>query len=108
MTKSVRRRSPVESPTIRTYRELLGVGSQTSADELKKAYWRLVVLYHPDKNPDPASRDQFLKITEAFEVLSDPARIEKTNRSFLDKKLYDHPIEGINISFGSFFGYRSF
>jgi len=102
------KRSPVESPVIRSYRELLGVAPGVSAEELKKAYRQLVLIYHPDKNDDPRSKNQFLKVSEAYEALSDPDKMERLNRGYLDKRLHDYPLEGINISFGSFFGYRSF
>jgi curved DNA-binding protein CbpA len=63
-----------------------------------------VLLYHPDRNPN--TKEQFHKVTEAYETLMDPQRTEQLNRDYIDKKLYDFPIEGINISFGSFFGFR--
>ena len=101
-------RSPIESPLVRGFRELLGLNPGSSPDELKKAYRRLAVMYHPDKNPDPEAQNQFLRITEAFEALSDPSEMRRLNKKYLREELFEKNIEGLNVRFGSFFGYRVF
>src|SRR5512136_1867250 len=59
----------------RDYYEVLGLKKGASADEIKKAYRKLAVKYHPDKNPgDKAAEDRFKEINEAYAVLSDPQK----------------------------------
>ncbi len=58
----------------RDYYEVLGVNRDASQEEMKKAYRRLAVKYHPDKNPGKDSEEKFKEAAEAYEVLSDPQK----------------------------------
>lgn len=80
----------------RDYYEVLGVDKNASANDIKKAYRKLAIQYHPDKNPgDKEAEEKFKEAAEAYSVLSDA-----------DKKArYDQfGFEGVNSTGGGFSG----
>ena len=75
---------------VTDYYDTLGLSSNSSAEEIKKAYRKLAMKYHPDRNPgDKEAEEKFKTATEAYEVLGD---LEK-------RKIYDqYGIEGLKSS----------
>src|SRR5690606_13375857 len=83
----------------RDYYEVLGVQRSADPDELKKAYRRLAMKYHPDRNPnDPDAEAKFKEAKEAYEILSD-----KGKRAAYDR--FGHAgVEPGGTGFGNGFG----
>jgi molecular chaperone DnaJ len=62
----------------RDYYEVLGVSKTATADEIKKAYRKLAIKYHPDKNPgDKEAEEKFKEAAEAYDVLSNPDKRQR-------------------------------
>src|SRR2546423_4937695 len=62
----------------RDYYEVLGVGKSAGAEELKRAYRKLALQFHPDRNPnDPQAESRFKEVNEAYEVLSDQSKRQR-------------------------------
>ena len=55
--------------TLTDYYEILGLQSNSTIEEIKKAYRKKARLYHPDINPAPDAKDHFISITEAYDFL---------------------------------------
>ncbi|NCT93453.1 MAG: molecular chaperone DnaJ [Chitinophagaceae bacterium] len=65
----------------RDFYEILGVSKSASADEIKKAYRKVAMQYHPDRNPgDKAAEEKFKEAAEAYEILSDADKKAKYDR----------------------------
>ena len=76
----------------RDYYEVLGVAKSASQEEIKKAYRKLAIKYHPDKNPDDhTAEDKFKEAAEAYEVLSDQQKRQRYDQ-------FGH--QGVNGGFG--------
>jgi curved DNA-binding protein len=76
---------------FKDYYKILGVSKTATADEIKKAYRKLAIKYHPDKNPDDKSAEEkFKEINEANEVLTDPEKRKKYDELGENWKNYQH------------------
>lgn len=75
---------------FKDYYKTLGVSKNAGQDEIKKAYRKLAVKYHPDKNPNDKSAEQkFKDVSEAYEVLGDPEKRKKYDTLGQDWKKYE-------------------
>ncbi|MCL4816223.1 MAG: molecular chaperone DnaJ [Flavobacteriales bacterium] len=82
----------------RDYYEILGVSRNASEDEIKKAYRKLAIKYHPDKNPDDKeSEEKFKEAAEAYEVLSNAEKRQRYDQ-------FGHAGMGANGGAGGFGG----
>ena len=109
----------------RDYYEVLGVGKNASADDIKRAYRRMAMKYHPDKNPDDKEAEaKFKECAEAYEVLSDSEKRQRYDqfgheglrgigmRDYTHMRWQDigsifENISGFDEFFGDIFGTRS-
>src|SRR3954453_15613621 len=94
----------------RDYYEVLGIERHAEVNEIKKAYRRLAMDHHPDRNPgDHKAEERFKELAEAYQVLSDPEK-----RQLYDRFGHDGPrnarfqgfggVEDILSQFAEFFG----
>ncbi|NIG53060.1 DnaJ C-terminal domain-containing protein [Chitinophaga sp. Cy-1792] len=75
---------------VKDYYKILGVEKSSTAEQIKKAYRKLAVKYHPDKNPgDKAAEEKFKEINEAYEVLSDADKRKKYDQFGENYKYYE-------------------
>lgn len=85
------------------YYKVLGVGRSATQDDIKKAFRKLAVKYHPDKNPgDKAAEEKFKEITEAYEVLGKEDSRKKYDELGANWKQYE------NAGFGGRGGFQGF
>ncbi|KAL1925978.1 hypothetical protein VTP01DRAFT_7174 [Rhizomucor pusillus] len=76
-----------EKPVDLYYYELLGVQPTATSIEIKKAFRKLAMVYHPDKNKEPDAEEKFKEVSEAYQVLYDPDLRAHYNKYGRDKEL---------------------
>ncbi len=104
--------------TKRDYYEILGVDRNADLNTIKRAYRKLAMKYHPDRNKDdPDAAEKFREVTEAYEVLSDEekrARYDRYGHAGVDEQMHDfwtrggfqesHAFRDFGDLFGDLFG----
>jgi len=102
----------MESTKKRDYYEVLGVSRSASADEIKKAYRKLALKFHPDRNPgDKAAEEKFKEAAEAYAVLSDAQKRSQYDQfghslggsGFQGFQGFENAFEGFGDIFGDIF-----
>ncbi|KAF9223958.1 DnaJ-domain-containing protein [Gyrodon lividus] len=96
-------------PVETEYYDLLGVPVDVNDTDLKKAYRKQAMKYHPDKNPSPDAEETFKEISKAYQVLSDPnLRVvyDKNGKSMADKQTNE--MEDAAMFFANVFGGERF
>jgi molecular chaperone DnaJ len=97
----------------RDFYEILGVAKSSTADEIKKAYRKVAMQFHPDRNPgDKASEEKFKEAAEAYEVLSDQekrSQYDKYGHAGMNQRGGGGGSQGMNMddifsNFGDIFG----
>jgi curved DNA-binding protein CbpA len=97
------------APIETEYYDLLGVSVDVSDTELKKAYRKQAMKYHPDKNSSPDAEEKFKDISKAYQVLSDPnlrTVYDKNGKSMADKETNE--MEDAAMFFANVFGGERF
>ncbi|KAI4833435.1 hypothetical protein KUCAC02_016339 [Chaenocephalus aceratus] len=83
------------------YYDILGIKKGASEDDIKKAYRKQALRFHPDKNKSPNAEDKFKEIAEAYDVLSDP------NKKDIYDRFGEEDFFGGRNPFDQFFGARN-
>ncbi len=98
----------------RDYYEVLGISKSDTDEDIRKAFRKKAMEYHPDRNKNPDAESKFKEINEAYQVLSDPKKRAQYNRfgaaGVGSNGGFDKPFEGFDVFggfgdiFDSFFG----
>ena len=75
-------RKSIQNSNLPNYYEILKISKDASQDEIKKQFRSLVKEWHPDRNPDPSTKEKMAEINKAYEVLSDIERKKNYDKYF--------------------------
>ncbi|WGH26528.1 MAG: molecular chaperone DnaJ [Candidatus Bostrichicola ureolyticus] len=92
---------------MKDYYDILGVSKNASSEEIKKAYRKLAIKYHPDKNPKKEAEEKFKEAAEAYDVLSNPEkrqRYDQFGHTGVHSQSSSMNMEDIFSNFGDIFG----
>uniref|UniRef100_A0A3P8U0T7 Zgc:122979 n=1 Tax=Amphiprion percula TaxID=161767 RepID=A0A3P8U0T7_AMPPE len=98
-------------PPGKDFYKVLGVSPESNEDEIKKAYRKMALKFHPDKNSDADAEDKFKEIAEAYEILTDPKKRsiydqfgeEGENEDLVPFSSFCHGSDHFDIFFGNDF-----
>ena len=90
--------------TDKNYYNILNINKDASYDDIKKAYYKLALKYHPDKNKDDNAEEKFKEISEAYEILSD----ENKRLSYDNNNLNINTFSNANDIFNKVFQNHNF
>ncbi|KAH7106486.1 DnaJ-domain-containing protein [Auriculariales sp. MPI-PUGE-AT-0066] len=99
------------APVETGYYDILGVGFDADANELKKAYRKQAIKYHPDKNPSPEAEETFKEVSKAYSILSDPnlrAVYDRAGAKMTEKEGGEMDIDDAAGFFANVFGGERF
>lgn len=91
----------------RDYYDILGVGKSATADEIKRAYRKLALQYHPDRNKTKEAEEKFKEVTKAYEVLSNEEKrktYDQFGQAAFEQGAGQGPFDGAGGPFGGFGG----
>ena len=75
-------RKSLQNSNLPDYYRILKISQDASQDEIKKQFRRLVKEWHPDRNPDPSTKEKMAEINKAYEILSDKERRKNYDKYF--------------------------
>lgn len=84
---------------MKDYYKVLGVSESASQAEIKRAFRRLALKYHPDRNPSPEAEERFKEVVEAYQVLVDPERRARYDIGRRSKGYEGGWREGVRVAF---------
>ena len=84
------------------YYDILGVSKKATASEIKAAYRKQALKWHPDRNKSPEATNKFKEVNKAFEVLSDPKKRELYDQ--YGEAAFTHAGPGVGQSGGGSYG----